>query len=394
LGILQPENGIAGNEEEAVSVADKIGYPVVVRPSFVLGGRAMEIVYDRKDLEYYMKDAVEVSPGKPILIDRFLDNATEIDVDAISDGRDTVIGGLMEHIEEAGIHSGDSACVLPPISLNVKIVEKIKEYTKAIAKELNVVGLMNIQYAVRRGIIYVLEVNPRASRTIPFVSKATGIPLAKLATKVIMGKTLKNLGFTREIVPSHVSCKESVFPFDRFSGVDTILGPEMKSTGEVMGIDCSFGLAFAKSQLAAGQKLPLSGTVFVSVKDEDKMALLEIVFSLYDLGFKIRATRGTAAFLSQHGISIQRVNKVREGRPHIVDMIKNGEIDLVINTTSSKKAISESYSIRRATLTFNIPYTTTLAGAKATSLAIKALIEGELGVKTIQEYHRELTIDD
>ncbi len=393
LGILQPENGIAGNEEEAVSVADKIGYPVVVRPSFVLGGRAMEIVYDRKDLEYYMKDAVEVSPGKPILIDRFLDNATEIDVDAISDGRDTVIGGIMEHIEEAGIHSGDSACVLPPISLNTKIVEKIKGYTKAIAKELNVVGLMNIQYAIRRGIIYVLEVNPRASRTIPFVSKATGIPLAKLATKVIMGKTLKDLGFTREVVPSHISCKESVFPFDRFSGVDTILGPEMKSTGEVMGIDSSFGLAFAKSQLAAGQKLPLSGTVFVSVKDEDKMALLEIVFNLYDLGFKIVATRGTAAFLSQHGISIQRVNKVREGRPHVVDMIKNGQVDLIINTTSSKKAVSESYSIRRAALTFNIPYTTTLAGARATTLAIKAMIAGELGVKTIQEYHRGLTID-
>jgi carbamoyl-phosphate synthase large subunit len=393
LGILQPENGIAGNEQEAISVADKIGYPVVVRPSFVLGGRAMEIVYDRKDLEYYMKYAVEVSPGKPILIDRFLDNATEIDVDAISDGRDTVIGGLMEHIEEAGVHSGDSACVLPPISLNPKIVEKIKEYTKAIAKELNVVGLMNIQYAIRRDIIYVLEVNPRASRSIPFVSKATGIPLAKLATKVIMGKTLKELGFTREVVPSHVSCKESVFPFDRFSGVDTILGPEMKSTGEVMGIDSSFGLAFAKSQLAAGQKLPLSGTVFVSVKDEDKMALLEIVFNLHDLGFKIVATRGTAAFLSQHGISIQRVNKVREGRPHVVDMIKNGQVDLIINTTSSKKAVSESYSIRRAALTFNIPYTTTLAGARATTLAIRVMIAGELGVKTIQEYHGGLTID-
>jgi carbamoyl-phosphate synthase large subunit len=341
-----------------------------------------------------MKDAVEVSPGKPILIDRFLDNATEIDVDAISDGRDTVIGGLMEHIEEAGIHSGDSACVLPPISIRSEIQEQVKEYTKAIAKELNVVGLMNIQYAVRRGIIYVLEVNPRASRTIPFVSKATGIPLAKLATKVIMGKTLKELGLTREVVPSHISCKESVFPFDRFSGVDTILGPEMKSTGEVMGIDSSFGLAFAKSQLAAGQTLPLSGTVFVSVKGEDKMALLEIVFSLYDLRFKIVATRGTAAFLSQHGLSIQRVNKVREGRPHVVDMIKNGQIDLVINTTNNKKAVSESYAIRRAALIFNIPYTTTLAGARATALAIKAIIEGKLEVKTIQEYQGGLTIDD
>jgi carbamoyl-phosphate synthase large subunit len=394
LNILQPENGIASNEEEAIWVANKIGYPVVVRPSFVLGGRAMEIVYDQGDLEYYMKDAVDVSQGKPILIDRFLENATEIDVDAISDGRDTVIGGVMEHIEEAGIHSGDSACVLPPISLRSEILKQIKDHTKAIAQELNVVGLMNIQYAVKRGFIYVLEVNPRASRTIPFVSKSTGIPLAKLATKVIMGKALKELGLTREVTPSHTSCKESVFPFDRFPGVDTILGPEMKSTGEVMGIDSSFGLAFAKSQLAAGQRLPLSGTVFISVKNEDKMALLEIVFNLYDLGFKIVATRGTAAFLSEHGISIRKVNKVREGRPHIVDMIKNGKIDLVINTTSSKKAVSESYAIRRAALTFNIPYTTTLAGARATALAIKAMIEGELEVKAIQAYHKSLAIDD
>jgi carbamoyl-phosphate synthase large subunit len=388
LNILQPENGIAINEEEAVRVAEIIGYPVVVRPSFVLGGRAMEIVYDQKDLEYYMKDAVGVSPGKPILIDRFIENATEIDVDAISDGLDTVIGGIMEHIEEAGIHSGDSACVLPPISLGSEILEQIMENTRAIAKELNVVGLMNIQYAVKRGTIYVLEVNPRASRTIPFVSKATGVPLAKLATKVIMGKRLKDLGLTQEVVPSHISCKESVFPFDRFPGVDTVLGAEMKSTGEVMGVDSSFGLAFAKSQLAAGQKLPLSGTVFISVRDEDKMALLETVFKFYDMGFEIIATRGTAAFFSQHGISIQRVNKVREGRPHVVDMIKNGEIDLVINTTSSKKAVSESYSIRRAALTFKIPYTTTLAGARATALAIKAITEGKLEVKAIQEYHR------
>jgi carbamoyl-phosphate synthase large subunit len=394
LDILQPDNGIASNEQEAIGVADKIGYPVVVRPSFVLGGRAMEIVYDQRDLEYYMKDAVEVSPGKPILIDRFLENATEIDVDAISDGRDTVIGGIMEHIEEAGIHSGDSACVLPPISLGSEIQEQVEEHTRAIAKELNVVGLMNIQYAVKGGVIYVLEVNPRASRTIPFVSKATGIPLAKLATKVIMGKSLKELGFTQEVMPSHISCKESVFPFDRFPGVDTILGPEMKSTGEVMGIDRSFGLAFAKSQLAAGQKLPLSGSVFISVKDEDKMVLLETVFGFFDMGFKIVATRGTAAFFSKHGISIQRVNKVREGRPHVVDMIKNGQIDLVINTTSNKKAVSESYSIRRAALTFNIPYTTTLAGARATALAIKAIIEGKLEVKAIQEYQRGLTIDN
>jgi carbamoyl-phosphate synthase large subunit len=273
-------------------------------------------------------------------------------------------------------------------------VEQIKDNTKAIAGELNVIGLMNIQYAVKNRTVYVLEVNPRASRTIPFVSKATGVPLAKLATKVIMGKSLKDLGLTREVTLSHISCKESVFPFTRFQGVDTILGPEMKSTGEVMGIGNSFGLAFAKSQIAAGQDLPLSGTVFISVKDEDKMALLETAFSLYDLGFKIVATKGTSAYLSEHGIPNRDVNKVREGRPHIVDMIKNGEIDLVINTTSNKKAISESYSIRRTALTFDIPYTTTLAGAKATALAIKAMIEGELDVKTVQEYHGKLTIDE
>jgi len=394
LKILQPENGIAVNEEEAIRVADRIGYPVVVRPSFVLGGRAMEIVYDQKDLAFYMKNAVEVSPGKPILIDRFLEDATEVDVDAISDGRDTVIGGIMEHIEEAGIHSGDSACVLPPMSLSPGIIEQIKDNSKAIAGELNVVGLMNIQYAVKNRAVYVLEVNPRASRTIPFVSKATGVPLAKLATKVIMGKSLKDLGLTREVTPSHISCKEAVFPFTRFRGVDTILGPEMKSTGEVMGIGDSFGLAFAKSQIAAGQDLPLSGAVFISVKDEDKMALLETAFSLYDLGFKIVATKGTSAYLSEHGIPTRNVNKVREGRPHIVDMIKNGEIHLVINTTSNKKAVSESYPIRRTALTLNIPYTTTLAGARATALAIKAMIGGELDVQTVQEYHGGLTIDD
>ena len=387
LGILQPENGIATNREQAIRVAEKTGYPVVVRPSFVLGGRAMKIVYDRKDLEFYMGKAIQVSPGKPILIDKFLEDATEIDVDAISDGTDTVIGGIMEHIEEAGIHSGDSACVLPSIFLSPGVVQRVKEYTKAIARELNVVGLMNIQYAVRDDVIFVLEVNPRASRTIPFVSKATGVPLAKLATKVIMGERLRDLGLTHEITPSHICCKESVFPFARFPNVDTILGPEMKSTGEVMGIANSFGLAFAKSQLAAGQRLPLSGTVFISAKDKDKRALADTAAILHELGFKIVATRGTASFLSHCEIPNRPVNKVREGRPHVVDMIKNGQIDLVINTTSNKKAVSESYSIRRAALTFNIPYTTTLAGARATTLAIKSMMKGDLEVKTIQEYH-------
>jgi len=387
LGILQPENGIATSKEPAIRVAEKIGYPVVVRPSFVLGGRAMEIVYDRKDLEFYMEKAIQVSPGKPILIDKFLEDATEIDVDAISDGTDTVIGGIMEHIEEAGTHSGDSACVLPSIFLSPGVVERVKEYTKAIAGELNVVGLMNIQYAVRDDVIFVLEVNPRASRTIPFVSKATGVPLAKLATKVIMGERLRDLGLIHEITPPHICCKESVFPFAKFPNVDTILGPEMKSTGEVMGIANSFGLAFAKSQLAAGQRLPLSGTVFISAKDKDKRALADTAAILHELGFKIVATRGTASFLSHCEIPNRPVNKVREGRPHAVDMIKNGQIDLVINTTSNKKAVSESYSIRRTALTFNIPYTTTLAGARATTLAIKSMIQGDLEVKTIQEYH-------
>ncbi len=387
LGILQPENGIAVNKEQAIQIADRIGYPVVVRPSFVLGGRAMEIVYDRKDLEYYMVTAVQVSPGKPVLIDRFLDGAIEIDVDAISDGHDTIIGGIMEHIEEAGIHSGDSACVLPPVSLEPEILKTIMEHTRALAKELSVVGLMNIQYAVKDGIIYVIEVNPRASRTVPFVSKATGVPLANMATQVIMGKTLQELGLTREVAPEYVSVKEAVFPFSRFPGVDTILGPEMKSTGEVMGIDRNFGLAFGKSQLAAGQKIPLMGTVFVSVKDTDKAAVLPVAMGLHGLGFKILATKGTSRFLMENGVANESVNKVREGRPHVVDMIKNGEIHLVINTTSDKKAIAESYSIRRASLTLNVPYTTTLAGAKATLEAIRSMSEEDLKVKTIQEYH-------
>ncbi|MBU1904472.1 MAG: carbamoyl-phosphate synthase large subunit [Proteobacteria bacterium] len=390
LSILQPENGTATNKEDALKVADRIGYPVVVRPSFVLGGRAMKIVYDRKDLEYYMSAAVQVSPGKPILIDSFLESATEIDVDAISDGTDTVVAGVMEHIEEAGIHSGDSACVLPPITLSPEILEQIIEQTKAIARELNVIGLINIQYAVKGGVVYILEVNPRGSRTVPFVSKATGVSFAKLATKVIMGERLKDLGLIREIIPAHISVKESVFPFSRFPGVDPILGPEMKSTGEVMGIDQSFGLAFAKAQLGAGQRFPLSGRVFISVKDDDKKSMLYTASRFHGLGFEIVATKGTSKFLAHHRIPSRKVNKVREGRPHVVDMIKNREIDLVINTTSNKKAVAESFSIRSAALAFNIPYTTTLAGATATALAVESMIEGELTVKSLQEYHGRL----
>jgi len=392
LELRQPENGIAADPEEAVAVAERMGYPALVRPSFVLGGRAMEIVYDRGDLERYISRAVDVFPGKPVLIDRFLSHAIEIDVDAVSDGLETIVAGIMEHIEEAGIHSGDSACILPPISLTGEVVERIKEQTRALAAELQVVGLMNIQYAVKDDVIYVLEVNPRASRTVPFVSKATGIPLAKLATKVILGKTLKELGFTSEVFPSHVSVKEAVFPFSRFPGVDTLLGPEMKSTGEVMGIDRSFGVAFAKSQLAAGQRLPLSGTVFISVKNEDKASIVDSAALFSQMGFRIVATKGTSALLRRYGIENQVVKKVREGRPHVVDMIKNREIDLVINTTSGKKAIAESLSIRRTALTFDVPYTTTIAGARATALAVKSLIQGKLGVRTIQEYHEERSI--
>ncbi len=390
LGLLQPENGIATNEKEAIEVAERIGYPVLVRPSFVLGGRAMEIVYDREQLEYYIKSAVEVSPGKPILIDRFLEDATEVDVDAISDGDRTIIGGIMEHIEEAGIHSGDSACVLPPLSLKKEIIEEIKEQTRAIAKELGVVGLMNIQFAVKDNDIYVLEVNPRASRTIPFVSKAIGVPLAKLATKVIMGKSLKSLGLTHEIVPSHVCVKESVFPFNRFPEVEICLGPEMRSTGEVMGIDRDFGLAFAKAQFAAGQKLPLSGSVFISVRDEDKMAMLNIAFALYDMGFKIYATEGTSKFLSAHGIPNRMVKKVGEGRPDVIDIIKNKEVDLIINTVSTKRAVADAFQIRRAAVLFEIPYTTTLEGARATLKAIRAMREKRMSVYSLQEYHREI----
>ena len=388
LQILQPDNGIAVDKAGAIRVADRVGYPVVVRPSFVLGGRAMEIVYEQADLERYIDTAARVSPGKPILIDRFLANAIEVDVDALSDGTDTLIGGIMEHIEEAGVHSGDSACVLPTIHLSAKTLEQIRKNTRALARELNVVGLMNIQYAVKDDMVYVLEVNPRASRTVPFVSKATGIPLAKMATKVIMGMRLKDLGLTQEVIPKHIACKEAVLPFNRFPGVDTILGPEMKSTGEVMGIDTTFGRAYAKSQLAAGQTLPLSGAVFLSVRDEDKQALLEPATLFKEMGFKIVATAGTSTFLSKNGIASEKVNKVREGRPHIVDLIINGGVDLVVNTTSNKKEISESRSIRQTTLQMHIPYTTTIAAAKATSLAIQSMLSGELDVKTIQEYHQ------
>jgi carbamoyl-phosphate synthase large subunit len=387
LGLRQPKNAIATTAAEALKAATLIGYPVLVRPSYVLGGRAMEIVYQREQLEKFVQQAVHVAPGHPILVDQFLQDAIEIDVDAISDGNTTVIGGIMEHIEEAGIHSGDSACVLPPISISREIIEEIKVQTKALARELGVVGLMNIQYAVKDNLLYVLEVNPRASRTAPFVSKAIGVPLAKLATKIMLGKSLTELGFTSEVEPSHLAVKESVFPFIRFPNVDILLGPEMKSTGEVMGIDRTFGMAFAKAQLAAGYSLPLQGNVFISVRDQDKPAILKVAKDFDRLGFKIYATKGTSAFLSQQGLQNLMVPKLSEGRPHVIDHIKNEEINLVINTSTGRKTASDAYLIRRATLVYNLPYATTIAGARAFVQAIAAISEGELQVTSLQEYH-------
>lgn len=388
LGLKQPESGIARSESEALKIAEDIGYPVVVRPSYVLGGRAMEIVYDEESIKNYIREAVQVSPNHPILIDKFLKDAKELDVDAISDGETVVVGGILEHIEEAGVHSGDSAMVLPPFSVKNELLEEIKRQTKELALALEVKGLVNIQFAIKDEEVYLIEVNPRASRTVPFVSKAIGVQLAKIGTKVMIGKTLKELGFTDEITPKHYCIKESVFPFVKFPGVDTILGPEMKSTGEVMGIDHDINKAFAKSQLASGNKLPLEGTAFISVKDEDKKdKILGIVRKLKEIGFNIIATRGSAKFLKKNGIACKNVKKVIEGRPNIVDYLKNGDVNLVINTTLGKTEIAQSYSIRRTALVNNVPYFTTLAGAKAAAGAIEAIIKEGLSVKALQEYY-------
>ncbi|MDO8746997.1 MAG: carbamoyl-phosphate synthase large subunit, partial [Thermodesulfovibrionales bacterium] len=388
LKLKQAESGTAMSTDEAIAVAREIGYPVMVRPSYVLGGRAMEIVYDESSLIGYMKRAVKASPEHPVLIDKYLAGAIEVDVDAISDGVDVIVGGVMEHIEEAGIHSGDSACSLPPYSLNKDIVAEIKKQTKALARELNVIGLMNIQFAVRDNEIYILEVNPRASRTIPYVSKATGVPLAKLAAKVILGKTLKELGLTTEKEIKHVAVKEAVFPFDRFSGVDTILGPEMKSTGEVMGIDEDFGIAYAKAQLSSNNRIPVSGKIVISVRDEDKDGICDIVKKLHAMGFEVIATRGTAEHLSNKGIEVEVINKVKEGRPHIVDLIKNKEVNFIINTVSDAQAQRDSFSIRQSALQYRVPYTTTVSGAKAVVNAIDMLRRKNISIKSIQEYHR------
>ncbi len=388
LGLVQPANGTALSVGEAAGVARSIGYPVIVRPSFVLGGRAMKIVYNEKELENFTRLAILASPGHPVLIDKFLENAVEVDVDAICDGRITVIGGIMEHIEAAGVHSGDSACVLPPYSIDQGLITEITKATKAMAAELNVIGLMNVQYAIKDGGLYVIEVNPRASRTIPFVSKATGVPLAKLATKIMLGRSLEDLGFTREVIPSHISVKEAVMPFDRFPGVDTLLGPEMKSTGEVMGLGADFGSAYAKAQLGANQKLPVAGTVFISVTDADKAAVVPVARQFNDLGFAILATSGTFTWLQDHGIPARHINKLAQGRPHVEDAVKNGEIHLVINTGTGGGAHKDGFVIRRAALKFGIPYVTTVAGALAVSKAVSAMKTQALTVNSLQQYHQ------
>jgi len=386
LDLKQPANDTATSYEEARDIAASIGYPVVVRPSYVLGGRAMEIVYTENRLQHYMKHAVQASPEHPILIDKFLLNATEVDVDALCDGSEVMIGGIMEHIEEAGIHSGDSACSLPAFSLASEIIAGIKRQTQALALELGVIGLINIQFAVMDGDIYIIEVNPRASRTIPFVSKATGHQLAKLAARVMAGKTIRELGCREKSSFEHHSVKESVFPFSKFQNVDILLGPEMKSTGEVMGIDLDFARAFAKAQIATGVRLPLEGTVFISVRDEDKPTCLPIAQGFHALGFQILATSGTAAYLNEYNLGALSINKVKEGSPHIVEAIDAGRADCLINTVFGDQATKDSFSLRRASLNQNLPYCTTMAGAAALLKALQALKNGELSVTSLQSY--------
>jgi carbamoyl-phosphate synthase large subunit len=388
LGLNQPPNGTATSPEQAARIAAQIGYPVLVRPSYVLGGRAMEIVYDEADLKGYMERAVQASPDHPILVDKFLEDAIEMDVDAISDGKHVVIGGIMEHIEEAGIHSGDSACSLPPWSVSGLPLEEIRTQTRAMALELGVVGLINIQFAIKDRMVYVLEVNPRASRTVPFVSKAVGVPLAKLAAKVMLGASLADLGFTEERRLAHVAVKEAVLPFVKFPGVDAVLGPEMKSTGEVMGIDSGFGLAFAKSQMAAAGALPATGAAFLSVREKDKLPIVAVARRLAALGFTLLATEGTAEVIQRAGLPVERVFKVNEAvRPHIVDRMKNSEVALVVNTPEGRTARGDSYLIRRTAVTMGIPHFTTIAAATAAVEAMRTLRGREMSIQCLQEYH-------
>jgi carbamoyl-phosphate synthase large subunit len=390
LKIPQADHGTGFSFEEARGIAHSIGYPVLVRPSYVLGGRAMEIVYDDEQLEEYMIEAAQVSPEHPVLIDRFLEAAIEVDVDAVADGKDVYIGGIMEHIEQAGVHSGDSACILPPQSLDKTIIQTIKDYTEKLAIELGVIGLLNIQYAVKNGVVYILEANPRASRTVPFVSKATGAPLAKIATKVILGKTLRELGYVGERKTRHISVKEAVFPFLKLPGVDPVLSPEMKSTGEVMGIDFDFGLAYYKSQLAAGNPLPKSGTVFISVKRKDAQEITPVAKKLSKLGFEILSTEGTAEILSHEGVRVEVVKKISEGVPNILDRIKNRDVQLIINTpTGGKTQFSDGYYIRRSAVELNIPYFTTISGANAALNAIESMAKKDITIRSLNEYHKE-----
>jgi carbamoyl-phosphate synthase large subunit len=388
LGLRQPANATARTETQALQLAKNVGFPLIVRPSYVLGGRAMEIVFNEDDLKTYMAHAVQVSNDSPVLLDRFLDVATEVDVDAVCDGIDVLIGGIMEHVEQAGVHSGDSSCSLPPNSLSVKLQDELREQTRRMAKALNVVGLMNVQFAIQNGMVYVLEVNPRASRTVPFVGKATGVPLAKLAARVMSGRKLHDLGALEERHPKYFSVKEAVFPFNKFPEADPILGPEMKSTGEVMGTGRTFGEAYAKSQSASGIVLPRSGVCLISVRDRDKSGAVQLAKRLIEHGFTIIATSGTAAVLAAAGIACKRANKVREGRPHIVDMIKNGEIQLIVNSTEGKQATLESNSIRREAVHRRITYYTTLAAALATCDALDHI--DEVDVNRLQDLHREV----
>jgi carbamoyl-phosphate synthase large subunit len=398
LNIPQPPNGIATNESQALAVAITLGYPILVRPSFVLGGRAMQIVYSDSELQHYMRFAVEASPERPVLVDKFLEDATEVDVDCISDVGQfknpnegtIVIGGMLEHIEFAGVHSGDAAMVLPPHTLSQKVIEEIREYTHAMARELKVIGLMNVQYAVKGETVYVLEVNPRASRTVPFVSKAIGVPLAKLAAKVMAGKTLKQLGFTQEIWPKYWAVKESVFPFNRFHGQDILLSPEMRSTGEVMGLDADLGIAYAKSQMAAGGPLPSRGRVFISLSDAHKSEAGEVGKLFADLGFELVATGGTAAVLEEAGLKVRRIFKLAEGRPNALDLLKNRELQLVINTPAGQTPRADEVRIRTTAVYTGTPIMTTISGAKAAALGIAALRKSGYNVKTLQEHHKQI----
>jgi carbamoyl-phosphate synthase large subunit len=389
LNIPQPEAGMAANLDEALVIAARLGYPLIVRPSYVLGGRAMEVVHDEEMLREYVAKAVDVSPERPILIDKFLENAIEAEADAIADGSDAFVPAVMEHIELAGVHSGDSACVIPPVNIPVRHIETIEEYTRRIAVEMGVVGLMNIQYAIAGERVYILEANPRASRTVPLVSKVCNIPMARLATQVMLGKTIAELGLKRRPIP-HFGVKEAVFPFNMFPEVDPLLGPEMRSTGEVLGLAESSGLAFFKAQEAAGQTLPLEGTLLLTVSPRDREGALEVAQRFVELGFAIRATSGTAAFLAEHGIESVPVLKHHEGRPNLVDDIKNGEINLVVNTPSGKLSTIDDSYIRKTSIQYRVPYITTIAAAVAAAKGIAATRRGHGEVKSLQAYHRDI----